>query len=136
MSAVTPINAADPVSKVIYPFTSAGQLDGAIAKGWIPVRANGTAYKVQNFEGGNLLDGAPENVWFGMGWFAGQQELLQPYWQSGQIPIPPAALLNQPVVAMPADVAANFQAYQTAQQDILGIPWWAWAAGVAAYLLL
>jgi hypothetical protein len=133
---MTPVSASDPVSKVAYSFTSVGQLNDAIKGGWIPLRPDGTPYKVQSFEGGYLMDGAPLNVWLGLGWYDGQQQALQPYWQNGQIPIPPMTTLNSPTIPMPADVAANFQSYQANQQDILGLPWWAWAAGAAAYLLL
>lgn len=131
-----PVSASDPVSKVAYPFTDVGQLHDAIQKGWIPIRADGTPFKVQSFEGGFLLDGAPINVWMGLGWYAGQQEALQPYWQNGQIPIPTTPVLAAPVVAMPADVAANYAGYQAHQQNILGVPWYYWAAGAAAFLLL
>ena len=133
---MTPVNAVNPVTKVTEVFTDVGQLDGALLAGFIPIRADGTAFKVQSFLGGYLLDGAPLNVWLGLGWYAGQQEALQPYWQNGQIPVPPAAQLGQQVVAMPAAVAANFASYQASQEDLLGLPWWAWAAGAAAYLLL
>lgn len=132
-----PIAAMDPVTKVVYTFTDVGQLHAAIQQfNYIPIHSDGTAFKVQSFEGGYLLDGAPINVWMGLGWYAGQMEALQPYWQSGQIPIPNTSVLGQKVVPMPADVAANFQAYQQSQQNLLGFPWYYWAAGAAAYLLL
>lgn len=133
---MTPVSASDPVSKVAYPFTDVGQLNDAIKGGWIPLRPDGTPYKVQSFLGGYLMDGAPLNVWLGLPWYAGQQEALLPYWQNGQIPTPPAAILGVQVQPMPADVAANFATYQAQQADIFGLPWWAWAAGAAAYLLL
>jgi hypothetical protein len=133
---MTPVIAIDPTTKAPQTFTDVGQLDGAILAGFIPIRADGTAYKVQSFLGGYLLDGAPLNVWLGLGWYAGQQEALLPYWQNGQIPTPPAAVLSQQVVAMPASVAANFASYQASQSDVLGVPWWLWAAGAAAVLLL
>ena len=131
----SPISAMDPVTKVVTTFTDVGQLHGAIQQfNFIPLHADGTPYKVQFFEGGYLLDGAPINVWMGLGWYAGQQEALQPYWQSGQIPIP-TTVLQQKVVPMPASVAANFQSYQASQQNLLGLPWYLWAAGAAVYLL-
>jgi hypothetical protein len=133
---MTPINALNPLSKVASPFTDVGQLHLAIQDGWIPVHADGTPFKVQQFEGGYLLDGAPINVWMGLGWYAGQMELLVPYWQNGQIPTPPANILNITVVPMPPDVASNFAAFQQNQQNIFGFPWYYWAAGAAAYLLL
>jgi len=133
---MTPINAINPISKVTEVFTDVGQLDTAINNGYIPIHADGSPYKVQSFEGGHLLDGAPLNVWFGFGWYQGQQQELLPYWQSGQIPTPPNTVLGITTVPMPAAVQANWQAYMTAQQDILGLPWWMWAAGAAAYLFL
>jgi hypothetical protein len=135
-SVPNPISAVEPNSKVAYVFTDVGQLHVAIQNGWIPIHPDGTPFKVQSFEGGYLLDGAPINVWMGLGWYSGQIEALQPYWANGQVPTPPASISGAPVVPMPADVAANFQAYQQRQQNILGLPWWAWAAGAAAYLLL
>jgi hypothetical protein len=133
---MTPVNAADPASKVVYPFTDVGQLNEALKNGYIPIRSDGSPYKVQSFLGGYLLDGAPLNVWLGLGWYQGQQEALQPYWQNGQIPIPPQMALAATVVPMPAAVAQNFANYQANQQNIFGLPWWAWAAGAAAFLLL
>jgi hypothetical protein len=133
---IIPVNAVDPQSHVAYPFTDVGQLDTAINNGFIPIHADGTAMKVQSFEGGHLLDGAPINVWMGLGWYAGQQAELQPYWQNGQIPVPPQNILNATVVAMPPAVQANWQNYMTNQQNIFGLPWWMWAAGVGAYLIL
>lgn len=133
---MTPINAINPTTKTVETFTAVGQLDDAINAGYQPIRANGTPFQVQSFEGGHLLDGAPLNVWFGLGWYAGQQQELQPYWNNGQIPIPPQAQLAATTVPMPAAVYANWQNYMTQQESILGLPWWAWAAGAAAYLLL
>ena len=133
---MTPINAINPLTKVAETFTDVGQLDTAINNGYIPIHADGTPYKVQSFEGGHLLDGAPLNVWFGLGWYAGQQQELLPYWQNGQIPTPPQSVLGIQTVAMPADVYANWQSYMTAESNILGLPWWAWAVGAGAYLLL
>lgn len=136
MAVPNPIPAMDPVTKIVSTFTDVGQLHGAIQQfNYIPLHPNGTPYKVQAFEGGYLLDGAPINVWMGLGWYSGQMEALQPYWQSGQIPTP-TAVLNQQVVPMPADVAANFAQYQAHQQNIFGLPWYLWAAGIGAYLYL
>ena len=102
------IAAADPASKVAYQFTNTGQLAHAIQDyGYIPLRTTGEPFTVQMFEGGYLLDGAPINVWMGDGWYAGQQELLRPYWSSGSIPTPPADVLGAVVVAMPPDLAAQ-----------------------------
>lgn len=135
MTVPNPIPAMDPITKVVTTFTDVGQLHGAIQQfNFIPLHPDGTPYKVQAFEGGYLLDGAPINVWMGLGWYTGQQEALQPYWQSGQIPTPTVAL-NVPVVAMPAAVASNYAQFKANQENILGLPWYLWAAGIGAYLL-
>jgi hypothetical protein len=121
---------------VVYPFTTVEQVGTGLAQGYIPIRADGTAMKVQQFEGGYLFDGAPINVWLGMGWYTGQKELLQPFWASGQIPTPPSGEYNDPTVQMPAAVQAQWQAYHARQGDILGVPWYWWAAGIGVYLFL
>jgi len=131
-----PIAAANPQSKIASSFTTVGSLNDAIKLGWIPLRNNGSQFTVQSFLGGFLLDGAPLNVWMGLGWYSGQMAALQPYWQSGQVPIPPANVTSQPTIPMPADVANNFNAYETAQQNIFGLPWYLWAAAAGIYLLL
>ena len=115
MAVPNPIPAMDPVSKVVSTFTDVGQLHGAIQQfNFIPLHPDGTPYKVQSFEGGYLLDGAPINVWMGLGWYSGQMEALQPFWQSGQITVPTAAL-NGLVYQMPAAVAANYANYKANQ---------------------
>jgi len=107
------VAAADPASKTAYVFTDVGQLNDAIkAYGFIPLGPDGAQLRVQEFEGGYLLNGAPINVWMGQGWFAGQKEALQPFWASGQVPPPPADVIAAPVYEMPPDVAANYNAYK------------------------
>lgn len=134
---MNPVNAADPATKVVFPFTDVGQLNDAIKlHGYIPIRSNGTPYQVQVFEGGYLLDGLPLNVLIDGVWYDGQQQALQPYWQSGTIPTPPPQMLGIGTITAPPAVAANFQHWQQSQQNILGFPWYYWAAGAAAYLLL
>ena len=133
------ISAVDPQSKAAYVFTDTGQLHDAIKSyGFLPIHEDGTYYRVQEFQGGYLLDGAPINVWMGEGWFAGQQEALAPFWQNGTIPRPPAALFQTPTVAMPPEVAANYAAYQQSQQGFFGVPteYLLAGAGVLAVLFL
>jgi hypothetical protein len=116
------IAAADPVSKVAYVFTDIGQLHDAIkTRGYIPVRPDNTAYRVQEFEGGYLLDGAPLNVYIQDRWFDGQTELLQPYWESGAIPQPPLDVLNRQTIEMPEEDATRWAEYQESQ-NVLGLP--------------
>jgi len=114
----TPIQAADPASKVAYTFTDVGALHAAIATySYIPLRADGTPFEVQFLQeyGGYVLDGAPMNVWMDGVWLEGQREAMEPYWSSGQVKRPPEAILNAGVQAMPADIAARTKAYQAAQ---------------------
>lgn len=124
MATVT-VNAADPASKVIYQFTDVGSLANAIQNyQFIPVRSDGSPFKVQEFEGGYLLDGAPLNVWFGLGWYTGQQALLQPLWANGTIPTPPQAQLTAQVVAMPTGLATQTAAYLAqASSGLFGLSW-------------
>jgi hypothetical protein len=119
---MTPIIMADPNAKVSYPFTTVEQVGFGLQQGYIPIRADGTPMKVQQFEGGFLFDGAPINVWLGLGWYTGQKELLLPFWQSGQIPMPPPNILNADIVPMPAQVEAQWETYHAGQQSILGLP--------------
>lgn len=131
------VQAMDPASKVVSTFTNGQQLANAIQQlGYVPIRANGSAYNVQIFEGGYLLDGAPINVVMGGYWFTGQQQALLPYWQNGTVPTPTAAILALPTQGMPADIAAATQAYVSSQGEILGLPWYVWAGAAAAYFLL
>lgn len=112
------VNAADPASKVIYVFVETAELDAAIKdRQFIPVRADGSQMLTQEFQGGIIIDGAPINVWMGDGWFQGQKEVLQPYWDDGSVPLPPAELLNLPVGPMPTDVALGYQAYLESQGE-------------------
>jgi hypothetical protein len=116
------VAAADPASKTAYVFTNVEQLDAAITQyGFIPLGPDGAQLKVQEFEGGKLLQGAPINVWMGKGWYAGQRELLEPLWASGQVPRPPSSILNEPVFEMPPDVAANYNAYKEAQNPLASL---------------
>jgi hypothetical protein len=134
---MTPVNARDPQSGVVYPFTDPAQLNDAIVNHqFVPVRSDGTAYRVQIFEGGYLFDGMPLNVIMDGFWYAGQQEALASYWTAGTIPTPSSAALSLPVEAMPTQLAAQTQAYVDSQDDILGLPWYVWAGAAAAYLLL
>lgn len=134
---MTPVNAKDPASGVVYPFTDGNQLATAIQnQGFIPIRSDGSSYKVQVFEGGYLLDGAPINAVMGGYWFTGQQQALLPYWQAGTVPTPSAAILNLPTQAMPAQLATQTATYLANQSDILGLPWYVWAGAAAAYFLL
>jgi hypothetical protein len=132
------VAAADPASKVSYVFNDGAQLSNAIQNyKFIPIRADGSPYKLQEFQGGYLLDGAPINVWMGEGWFTGQQELLRPLWASGQIPTPPPEVVAIPAVPMPAEVAAAYDAYKASASSVTGIlgsiPPAAWI-GLAAVL--
>ncbi len=115
------IAAADPASKVAYQFTDVDTLAVAIRDlGYIPLAPDGSPLLVQQFEGGYLLQGAPINVWMGKGWYSGQRELLEPYWQAGTIPTPPASITGAQVVAMPADVAADYAAYKAQDAGLFG----------------
>lgn len=116
------IAAADPVSKQAYVFTNVGQLNDAIkTSGYIPLRSDNTPYRIQEFQGGYLLDGAPLNVFIENRWFEGQMEALAPFWDSGQIPPPSAEVLATGTVPMPDDVAANYEGFQEAQSPFGGI---------------
>lgn len=132
------ILAKDPATNQVYSFTDTGSLDNAIGNyHYIPVDSAGVPYVVQNFEGGHLLNGAPENTYLFGVWYAGQKELLQTYWQKGQIPTPAADILNLPVVPMPGDVAASYQQYEVAQASAPTIPTWLWlVAGAGALYFL
>lgn len=132
------IAAADPVSKQAYVFTNTGQLNDAIKqRGYIPIRADNTAYTVQEFEGGYLLDGVPLNVYIESRWFEGQMEALAPYWEAGTIPTPSTAILSVGTVAMPEDVAANYEQFKTSQSLFGGISTPVLVGGaVLAYFLL
>ena len=112
---MTPITAVDPASKVAYTFTDTGSLHNAIKTlGYIPLRKDGSPFNVQYLQqyDGYVLDGAPLNVWIDGVWLDGQKEALQPLWASGQVPQPPANVLNITVAPMPAQVAAQTAAYQ------------------------
>lgn len=117
------ISAADPVSKVSYVFTNTGQLNDAIKEGgYIPIRPDDTPYRIHEFEGGYLLDGAPLNVYIEGRWFDGQMEALAPYWESGAIPTPTAEVLATGSSPMPEDVAANYAAFQQGQSLFSNLP--------------
>lgn len=137
------VAAADPASKVSYVFNDTAQLSNAIENyHFIPIREDGTPFKLQKFEGGYLLDGAPINVWMGEGWFEGQQELLRPLWASGEIPSPPSNVIAIPAVPMPAETAQAYQAYKAAGSSVSGIfesipkPVWIGLAAVVAWKFL
>lgn len=100
---------------------TAGELHEAIKEGYAPVRPDGSLYIVTDFQGGFLLDGAPLNTWIDGVWFDGQREALTSYWQSGAIPMPPANVMNLPVVPMPEDVAGNHDVYTATQGGGIGL---------------
>jgi hypothetical protein len=134
------VAAADPASKVSYVFDNTGQLSTAIEDyHFIPIREDGSPFKVQKFEGGYLLDGAPINVWMGEGWFSGQQELLRPLWASGEIPTPPANVVAIPAVPMPTEVQQAYETYKAGASSVSGIlgsiptPVWIGLAAVVAW---
>lgn len=109
--------ASDPASHTNYTFTDVGALHNAIKEyGYVPLRADGTPYNTQYLQeyDGYLLDGAPLNVWINGAWLEGQQEALKPYWESGKIPRPPAAVLQTAVEPMPPEVAERTAAAQAA----------------------
>jgi hypothetical protein len=127
------IAAADPASKVARAFNTPEMLHNAIKEfGFIPLRRDGSAFFVNEFEGGYLLDGAPIPLWLGMPWLEGQREMLQPHWDSGAIPRPPAELLNAPVGEWPEEVRANYERWKASQ----GISWVWIAAGLGLLFLL
>ena len=133
---MTPVNAQDPTTGRIYPFVDPPQLNDAIVNHhFVPVRSDGSPYRVQLFEGGYLFDGQPLNVIQQGFWYDGQQQALLPYWQNGTIPVPPANILNLPVQGMPAQLQAQTQAFVDSENNILGLPWWVWAGGAAVYFL-
>ena len=114
---MNPVQAADPASKTIYTFTDVGALHNAIKEyGYIPVHADGSPFETQYLQeyDGYLLDGAPINVWMDGEWMEGQREALEPYWASGQIRKPPAAILSAGVVPMPPEVQQRTAAAQAA----------------------
>lgn len=120
----TPINAADPASKVIYTFTDVGALHNAIQTyHYIPVKPDGSPFEVQWLAeyGGYVLDGAPINVWMDGYWLDGQKEAMQPYWTAGTIRQPPANIMNAPVQPMPADLAARTAAYKAGNSGFFGM---------------
>lgn len=118
------IAAADPASKASFVFTDVGQLNDAIkTRGYIPIRSDNTPFVIQEFEGGYLLDGAPLNVYIDERWFDGQQELLRPYWEGGQIPMPTRETLAIGSVTLPAEVAENYEVFKRSQTLFgLGVP--------------
>jgi hypothetical protein len=97
--------------------------DAIKAKGYIPIRPDNQPYIVQEFEGGYLLDGAPLNVYIEGRWFDGQQALLEPYWNSGQVPTPTRETLAIGAVTLPPEVAENYEVFKKSQTPLgLGIP--------------
>lgn len=111
------VQAADPASKTIYTFTDVGALHNAIKMyGYIPVHADGSPFKTQYLQeyDGYVIDGAPLNVWIDGVWLEGQREAMEPLWSSGQVPRPPANILNAGAVPMPPEVQQRTAAYQAA----------------------
>jgi len=131
------IAAADPASKVAAMFTTPEDFGAALAKGYIPVRQDGTAYVTQTFEGGVLLDGAPLNVYFRGLWYPEQRELLAPHWGK-DIPKPADSIINLPLTtdAEAQQALVDYHGWKSSVDSIAGIPT-QWlligAAGVAAW---
>lgn len=110
------ITALDPVSRVARSFADPDVFVSALAHGFIPILSDNSPAKVHSFEGGYLVQGAPLNVWFRGAWYEGQQEILAPFWESGQIDRPPAGALELPVVQAPPDVLASYANYKGVPQ--------------------
>jgi hypothetical protein len=111
------IIAADPASKVAQTFTDGSDAEKAIlVYGYIPLLADGSPAHVYKFEGGVLVEGAPLNVWTNGVWYTGQQEILAPYWKSGEIHIPPDSLLALPTVDAPGEVVQAYATYKGVPQ--------------------
>lgn len=125
--------AADPASKVAYTITDMETAGKALDLGYILLRDDGVPGKVQAFEGGVLLDGAPLNVYLFDRWYAGQAELLMPFWESGEIPLPDASLRALMVEQMPEAEREKYEAYKAAESS------WGWGTyaliGAAGLLL-
>lgn len=101
----------DPKSRTPLTVASIDQFNYyVVSGGYVPIHADNTAMQVNSFEGGYLVDGAPLNVWLSGYWYDGQQDILASFWNSGQIPKPPAQLLALPSIPAPADVVANYAA--------------------------
>lgn len=86
------------VTASLQEWPTVAELNQMIEGGNPPRRTDGTFFTLNRFQGGWLMDGAPLNVWTGPGWYTGQKEALTPYWTTGEIPTPPADVLNKPVV--------------------------------------
>lgn len=122
----THILAGNPATGTTAPLSDLASIGQAQAAGLTLLRSNMTPFIVTPFLGGTLLDYLPLNVYLSAQWYTGQKEALQPYWSNGQIPVPPAAILNLPVVDMPASIAALTGA------GMNSLPWWVW--GIAVYV--
>jgi hypothetical protein len=135
------VAAADPASKVPRIFNDQASLTYAMEKlRFVPLRPDGTPFIV-NFltdEGGYLFDGAPLNVWFDGVWYEGQKEVGQKYWGNNGVPTPSSQVMNIPVVPMPADIAATYQAFKEGQGAgaLLSNPWVLLAGGIGLVWLL
>ncbi len=133
--------ASDPASKTPRVFTDPASLTYAMEKlRFIPLRPDGQPFIV-NFltdEGGYLFDGAPLNVWFYGVWYEGQKEVGQKYWGANGVPTPSSQVMSLPVVPMPADVAATYQAFKQSQGAgaLLSNPWVLLAGGIGLVWLL
>jgi hypothetical protein len=100
---------ADPKSKVTSVWSDGVRASIAIRdEGYIPILDDGTPATVNLFEGGYLVQGAPMNAWIQGVWYTGQKEIVAPFIQSGQVPQPPQAIWNLPVVDPPADVLQQY----------------------------
>lgn len=105
------IAAIDPASKVARTFTSQDELAQAIqSQGWIPIHTDGSPFDVKflEAEGGFVIDGAPLNVYFEGVWYQGQKEVLQPYIDAGQVPMPDQSTWNLPTVPMPEAILSQY----------------------------
>ena len=115
-----------------------------------PLRDDGEPAQVNLFEGGVLVEGAPLNVWLLDVWYDGQKAILDPFYRSGEILVPPEYLLALPEVETPPDVLAEYaaskgvpdarsltEAYQTGSSgSILSNPWVLGAIGVGFLMLI
>lgn len=109
--------AVDPQTRSAYTFTEAvGFTDALLKFGVVPILPDGSPLQVNSFEGGYLVGGAPLNVWFENVWYEGQQDILAPYWQSGEIVQPDGALLSMPIVEAPGEVLAAYANYKGAPE--------------------
>jgi len=77
-----------------------------------PLREDGSPAAVYLFEGGVLIDGAPGNAWIDDVWYTGQRDILEPFYQSGEIIRPPEWIWNLPDVDPSAEILATYAAFK------------------------